>query len=110
MKNVGMPNGERYFRQSMQIFAGGLTPGKKICIDWRIKIHRLGVLSFFKQGLGVSILAELILHRTNYRLALGPTVPAVSRTIAAGYRDRNSLPIASKYFIDSLVKRAEELP
>ena len=30
LKNGGMPNGERFFRQSRQIFAGGLTPGKKI--------------------------------------------------------------------------------
>ena len=30
LKIDGMPNGERFFRQSRQIFAGGLTPGKKI--------------------------------------------------------------------------------
>jgi len=30
LKIGGMPNGERFFRQSRQIFAGGLTPGKKI--------------------------------------------------------------------------------
>ena len=30
LKNGGMPNGERCFRLSRQIFAGGLTPGKKI--------------------------------------------------------------------------------
>ncbi|WP_207636943.1 hypothetical protein, partial [Oscillibacter sp. 1-3] len=30
LKKGGMPNGERFFRQSRQIFAGGLTPGKKI--------------------------------------------------------------------------------
>ena len=28
--NGGMPNGERFFRQSRRIFAGGLTPGKKM--------------------------------------------------------------------------------
>ena len=30
LKIGGMPNGERFFLQSRQIFAGGLTPGKKI--------------------------------------------------------------------------------
>nr|WP_325305760.1 transposase [uncultured Oscillibacter sp.] len=30
LKIGGMPNGERFYRQSRQIFAGGLTPGKKI--------------------------------------------------------------------------------
>ena len=68
------------------------------------------IMTMVEAGLGVSILAELILHRTNYRLARRPTVPEVSRTIAVGYRDRNSLPAASKYFIDRLVKRVEELP
>lgn len=68
------------------------------------------IMTMAEAGLGISILAELILHWTNCRLALRPTVPAVSRTIAVGYRDWNSLPIASKHFIDSLRKRAEELP
>ena len=67
-------------------------------------------MTMVEAGLGVSILAELILHRTNYRLALRPTTPAVSRTIAVGYWDWNSLTIASKYFIDGLKKDAEELP
>ena len=86
---------------------------RSLCVTPNVKytIHDdYAIMTMVEAGLGVSILAELILHRTNYRLALRPTVPAVSRTIAAGYRDRNSLPIASKYFIDSLVKRAEELP
>jgi hypothetical protein len=30
LKIGGMPNGERFFRQSRKIFAGGLTPGKEI--------------------------------------------------------------------------------
>lgn len=67
-------------------------------------------MTMVEAGLGVSILAELILRRMNYRLALRPTVPVVSRTIAVRYRSRNSLPIASKYFINSLRKRAEDLP
>lgn len=83
----------------------GVTPNIKYTIH-----DDYAIMTMVEAGLGVSILAELILHRTNYRLALRPTVPTVSRTIAVGYRDRNSLPIASKYFIDILTKRAEELP
>jgi hypothetical protein len=30
LKDGKMLNGERFFRQSRQIFAGGLSPGKKI--------------------------------------------------------------------------------
>ena len=33
--NGGMPKGERFFRQSRRIFAGGLTPGKKMSfLNW----------------------------------------------------------------------------
>ncbi len=60
-------------------------------------------------GLGVSILAELVLHRTDYRLVLRPTVPAVSRTLAIGYQDKNRPPIASKYFIEYMRAHAAEL-
>ena len=97
---------EGHYYEPLEAFRSlGVTPNVKYTIH-----DDYAIMTMVEAGLGVSILAELILHRTNYRLALRPTVPAVSRTIAAGYRDRNSLPIASKYFIDSLVKRAEELP
>lgn len=45
-------------------------------------------MTMIEAGLGVSILVELILHRTNYRLALRPTDPPVTRTIAIGYKDK----------------------
>lgn len=54
-------------------------------------------------------LAELVLHRTNYRFALRPTDPPVSRSIAIGYKDKSSLPIASKRFIEYLCMQISEL-
>ncbi len=68
------------------------------------------IMTMVEAGLGVSILAELILHRTNYQIALRPTDPPVYRTIAIGYKDKNSLPIASKRFIDCLRARIDSLP
>lgn len=77
----------------------------------RYTIHDdYAIMTMVEAGLGVSILAELVLHRTHYRLALRPTVPAVSRTLAIGYRDKNSLPIASRYFINYLRKNIDKLP
>lgn len=97
---------EGHYYEPLESFrALGVTPSVKYTIH-----DDYAIMTMVEAGLGVSILAELILHRTNYRLALRPTVPAVTRTIAVGYRGRNSLPIASKYFIDSLAKHAEELP
>lgn len=68
------------------------------------------IMTMVEAGLGVSILAELILHRTNYQIELRPTEPAVSRTIAIGYKDRNSLPMASKRFIEYLKENVADLP
>lgn len=67
------------------------------------------IMTMVEAGLGVSILAELILHRTNYILALRPTVPAVTRTIAIGYKDKSSLPIASRSFIERIQACVAEL-
>ena len=68
------------------------------------------IMTMVEAGLGVSILAELVLHRTNYRIALRPTTPSISRTIAIGYKDRTCLPIAAKRFIECLLKHVSALP
>ncbi len=68
------------------------------------------IMTMVEAGLGVSILAELILHRTQYRVALRPTDPPVSRIIAIGCRDKRTLPIASKRFINCLLAHTAELP
>lgn len=46
----------------------------------------------------------------NYRLALRPTQPPISRTIAIGYKDKSSLPIASKCLITYLTENICDLP
>lgn len=68
------------------------------------------IMTMMEAGLGVSILAELVLRRTNYRITCLPIEPPITRTLAVVYKDKNSLPIASKYFIDYLMKHREELP
>ena len=68
------------------------------------------IMAMVEAGLGVSILAELILHRTNYRLAFRPTQPPVVRTVAIGYKDKASLPMAAKRFIKHIRAHVEELP
>lgn len=68
------------------------------------------IMTMVEAGLGVSILAELVLHRTNYRITLRPTDPPISRTIAVGYRDKSSLPMAARRFINLLRAHADEFP
>lgn len=97
---------EGHYSEPLEAFrALGLKP------NVRYTIHDdYAIMTMAEAGLGVSILAELVLHRTHYRLALRPTVPVVSRTIAVGYRDKNSLPIASRRFIDYLRENVDKLP
>lgn len=68
------------------------------------------IMTMVEAGLGVSVLAELVLHRTHYRIALRPTEPAIWRTVAIGYKDRHSLPMASRRFIAYLQEKVGELP
>jgi len=68
------------------------------------------IMTMVEAGLGISILAELILHRTNYKILLRKTNPLIYRTIAIGYKDIHSLPIACKRFIEYLQAHIDELP
>lgn len=68
------------------------------------------IMSMVELGMGVSILAELAMRNTSFRVAIRPTDPPVSRTIAVVYRDKASLSIASQRFIAHLQQRAADLP
>lgn len=97
---------EGHYYEPLESFqAIGVRPNVKYTIH-----DDYAIMTMVEAGLGVSILAELILHRTNYRLALRPTEPPVSRTIAIGYKDKAALPMACKRFIEYLRQRVDELP
>lgn len=68
------------------------------------------IMTMVEAGLGISILAELVLHRTNYRILLRKTNPPIYRTLAIGYKDIHSIPVASKRFIEYLQSHISELP
>lgn len=79
--------------------------------DIKYTIHDdYAIMTMVEAGLGVSILAELVLHRTNYKIRICATEPQISRTIAIGYKDKASMPIACKRFIELLQSRLKELP
>ncbi|MDO4306632.1 MAG: LysR family transcriptional regulator [Eubacteriales bacterium] len=97
---------EGHYYEPLEAFKSiGASPNIKYTIH-----DDYAIMTMVEAGLGVSILAELILHRTNYRIALRPTDPPVSRTVAIGCRDKNSLPMASRRFIQCLKDRIDELP
>lgn len=79
--------------------------------DIKYTIHDdYAIMTMVEAGLGISILAELVLRRTNYNIVCIPIDPPVYRTIGVAYKDKNSLPIASKYFIEYLLVNRERLP
>lgn len=97
---------EGNFNEPMAAFqAAGLIPNIKYTIhdDWSI-------MTMVEAGLGVSILAELMLRRTNYEIVCLSVDPPIYRELAIGYKDKYSLPIASKYFIDHLLANVNLLP
>lgn len=97
---------EGHYSEPIEAFrAAGLEP------DIKYTIHDdYAIMTMVEAGLGISILAELVLRRTNYDIVCRPVNPPVFRNLAIGYKDKNSLPIASKYFIEYLKENIDKLP
>lgn len=97
---------EGHYYEPLEAFKSvGISPNIKYTIH-----DDYAIMTMVEAGLGVSILAELVLHRTNYRIKLRPTSPSITRTIAIGYKDKSSMPIACKRFIGLLQEHLDELP
>lgn len=97
---------EGHYSEPLNAFsAAGLTPNVKYTIH-----DDYAIMTMIEAGLGISILAELVLRRTSYNIVSLPIDPPVYRSLAIGYKDKNSLPIASKYFIEYLLANVDRLP
>ncbi len=83
----------------------GLEPSVRLCVH-----DDYSILSMIELGLGVSILPELVLRKTNYQVAILPLKPVLTRKIGLIMKNKNDLPIASKYFIEFLFAHIDELP
>ncbi|MCD8016977.1 MAG: LysR family transcriptional regulator [Oscillospiraceae bacterium] len=97
---------EGHYYEPLEGFkAEGITPNVKYTLH-----DDYSIMTMVEAGLGISILAELVLHRTHYRLALRRTEPPIYRTVAVGYKDYGSLPMAAKRFIELLKASVDMLP
>ena len=97
---------EGHYSEPVNAFrAAGLEPNIKYTIH-----DDYAIMTMVEAGLGISILAELVLRRTDYDIAVLPVEPPICRTIAIAYKDKSSLPIASKYFIEYLLANTQQLP
>lgn len=97
---------EGHYSEPLNAFrAANLNP------DIKYRLHDdYAIMTMVEASLGVSILAELMLQRTNFNIACLPVDPPIYRSLAIGYKDKDSLPIASKYFIKYLQEHISELP
>lgn len=97
---------EGNYSEPLAAFAkAGLTP--KV----RYRMHDdYGIMTMVEAGLGVSILAKLVLNRTSFHNVCLPLNPPIYRTLAIAYKNKDSLPLASKRFISYLLAHKEELP
>lgn len=97
---------EGHYYESLEAFKSiGVVP------NVRYTVHDdYSIMTMVEAGLGVSILAELILQRINYNIVTKPLDPPLTRTFAIAYKDENSLPMASKKFIKFIKEHLDELP
>ena len=96
---------EGTYSEPMEAFReAGITP------DVRLRVHDdYSILSMVEQGLGVSILAELVLRKTNYNVVTLPIDPPVIRDLGIIMKDKNSLPLAGREFLKCLMENRENL-
>lgn len=97
---------EGHYNEPINAFqAKGLMPNIKFTLH-----DDYAIMTMVEAGLGVSILPELVLRRTNYNIVKLPIDPPIYRTLAVAYKDKYSLPIASQRFIEYLIENADKLP
>ena len=97
---------EGAYSEPLEAFhAAGIAPNIKL------RVHDdYSILSMVEQGLGVSILTELVLHKTSYDVVALPIEPAIIRTMGIVTKDKNTLPLASKAFLQCLLSHSAFLP
>lgn len=96
---------EGAYSEPLEAFrAAGLVP------NIRLRVHDdYSILAMVEQGLGISLLTELVLHRINYNVAILPIEPPIVRTISIVIKDRHSLSLASRTFIRCLMENRDTL-
>ncbi|KAA8446034.1 LysR family transcriptional regulator [Weissella paramesenteroides] len=93
------------FSKPLNAFAAaGVTPNIKY------RIHDdYAIMTMVEAGLGVSILAKLVLQRMPFNIVTRPLDPVINRELAIAYQNKQRLPIASQYFIQEILANKADL-
>lgn len=82
----------------------GITP------NIRLTMHDdYSILSMVEQGLGYSLLAELVLKKTAYDVAVLPVEEPILRSLALAMKDRRALSAAAKRFMQFILAENESV-
>ncbi|MCI9262333.1 MAG: LysR family transcriptional regulator [Eggerthellaceae bacterium] len=94
------------YYEPLEAFAAcGLEPRVKFTIH-----DDYSIMAMVHEGLGVTVLADLIMEKCPYPLEVRPTDPPITRTLALAYKDEARLPIAAKRFMAHIEAAADTLP
>lgn len=63
------------------------------------------IMSMVEHGLGISILPQLILNKINYDIITKEITPPIVRTIGIAYKNIQTLPSSSRFFIDFIIQQ-----
>lgn len=63
------------------------------------------ILPMVEQGLGVSVMYELVLRGLAQEVALRPLATPVERTIALAWRSKSAMPIAARRFVEFILEQ-----
>lgn len=66
------------------------------------------IMSMVENDLGVSVLPNLVLSRHAHNIVIKKLSPKIERTIALAYKNKNVLPIASRFFIDFIIEQKDK--
>lgn len=66
------------------------------------------ILTMVEQGLGVSILYQMVAQNPMRACAVRPIEPAVVRTVALACKNRRTVPVASRYFMKFILEHFQE--
>lgn len=78
-------------------------------VEYRIH-DDYAIMTMVEAGLGVSILANLVLLRMPFKFVRRPLAPRIMREIGVAFLDRKELSLACQYFIDEIQDMRDQLP
>lgn len=77
--------------------------GMKPDIQYRV-YDDYSILAMVEQELGISILYRTVVQNLQQSFVIRPIVPAIERTVAVACKNKQTLPIASRLFLDFILK------